>query len=142
MSLSKTSPDSSREKKFLSTNWNFCGFNFNDFGILVVGGEINIGSLWDWNLVAIKLIVEIRLPFIFIRDITLPITSSFTNNNQLNWEELIFSQLAVFSVPELGWLAVSNTSIRRLKLAMFDQNRSPNNQQTVPSHQLTVVKYV
>ena len=76
MSLSKTLPDSSREKKFLSTNWNFCGFNFNDFGILVVwlefGGEINIGRLWDWSLGAIKLIVEIRLPFIFIRDITLP----------------------------------------------------------------------
>ena len=72
MSLSKTLPDSSREKKFLSTNWNFCGFNFNDFGILVAGGERNIGRFWDWCFGAIKLIVEIRLPFIFIRDITLP----------------------------------------------------------------------
>ena len=68
----------------------------------MVEGEINIGRLWDWNLGAIKLIVEIRLPFIFIRDITLPITSSITNNNQLNWGKLIFSQLAVFSVAELG----------------------------------------
>ena len=79
MSLSKTLPESSREKKFLSTNWNFCGFNFNDFGILVVGAEINIGRLWDWNLGAITLIVEIRLPFIFIRDITLP-ASQITAN--------------------------------------------------------------
>ena len=28
--------------------------------------------------------------------------SSITNNNQLNWGKLIFSQLAVFSVAELG----------------------------------------
>ena len=39
---------------------------------LEFGGEINIGRLWDWSLGAIKLIVEIRLPFIFITDITLP----------------------------------------------------------------------
>ena len=49
MSLSKTLPDSSGEKKFLSTNWNFCGFNFNDFGILVV-------ARWEryWQIVGLE----------------------------------------------------------------------------------------
>ena len=38
-----------------------------------LGGEINIVRFCDWeDLGAIRLIVEIKLPFIFIRDITLP----------------------------------------------------------------------
>ena len=45
-----------------------------------LGGEINIVRFCDWeDLGAIRLIVEIKLPFIFIRDITLPALQITTN---------------------------------------------------------------